>query len=97
MIESILEWDEMPPPAPEVHRSVYDPRLEVHDFAADYIENEVGRHDFLKNWTRHKQKNGDKLKEKVAAWMNYFNVDHDPQALIDYIDSNLAKRRGPWL
>lgn len=67
------------------------------DLALEYIEGEVGRFDWEHNWPQHKKRHGDALREKVAAWLSTFEIDHDPQAIIDYIDNELMKRPGKWL
>ena len=74
-----------------------DPRWITQDIALDYMENEIGRHDWRRNWQEHKNTHGDRLKEKVAEWLKHFEIDHDPQGLIDYIDGELSMREGKWL
>ena len=75
----------------------YDPKLDTHDLALEYVEGEVGRHDYQHNWQQHKSKHGQNLRERVAAWLRHYEVDHDPEAIISYIDDELMVRPGKWL
>lgn len=70
--------------------------LTTQDLALDYIEGEVGRHDWTHNWKQHKTQHGEALKEKVSQWLNHYEIDHDPQGIIDYIDSTVATKSGKW-
>ena len=69
----------------------------VHDTALDYMEGEVGRHDWKRNWDDHKKKYGIGLKQKVADWLKHFEIDHDPQGIIDYLNDETAMHDGKWL
>jgi hypothetical protein len=102
IVETLLDgppdtWlpPELPPPV--AYQPDHDPVLDTQDLALEYIEGEVGRLDWEHNWPQHKKLHGDALKEKVAAWLHCFNISHDPQAIIDYIDNELTKRPGKWL
>ena len=73
--------------------------LERASLARDYIEQEVGRHDWERNWNSHKEKFGKDgtLRKRVSDWLKYYEIDHDPDGLIDYIDTDLMSRPGRWL
>ena len=74
-----------------------DPRWNTQDIALEYMEGEIGRHDWRRNWQEHKRLHGDKLKERIAEWLKHFEIDHDPQGLISYIDDELSMNPGKWL
>lgn len=87
-----------PPDLPEPgSNEPLSPRWEVQDVALDYMEGEVGRHDWKRNWQDHKRKHGVSLKEKVAAWLKHFEINLDPQLVLDYLDKELSSRDGKWL
>ncbi|MHC4332494.1 MAG: hypothetical protein ACYSUV_01940 [Planctomycetota bacterium] len=71
--------------------------FDTSDLAAEYIEGEVGRHDWQHNWPQHKNNNGKALREKVLAWLRHYEVDHDPDAIIKYLDDMHKMRPGKWV
>lgn len=73
------------------------PQWETQDIALEYIEGEVGRFDWERNWKDHRASNGNRLRERVQSWLQHYEIDHDPQAIIDYIDNELMMRPGKWL
>lgn len=75
----------------------FRPRVEhaLEDVALDYVENEVGRHDWSANWQKLKQKHPD-MKSKIQAWLQRYEIDHDPQGLIDFLDRMVTTRPGKW-
>ncbi|MGV0949067.1 MAG: hypothetical protein ACOYB3_00035 [Azonexus sp.] len=88
----------MPTTLPDlVQDTPLDPRWALQDIALEYMEGEVGRHDWKRNWQDHKKRHGAALKTKVAEWLKHFEIDHDPQGLIDYIDGELSMKDGKWL
>lgn len=102
IVEALLDGKpgkvELPPDLPDFSEpEPLSPVLNTHDLALDYMEGEVGRHDWKRNWSDHRKRHGDKLREKVAAWLKHYEIDHDPQGIIDYIDGDLSSRDGKWL
>ena len=94
IVETLLDGPQvMPPDLPPwvEEESGYDKSLDTEELAAEYIEGEVGRHDWSHNWPQHKSKHGNSLREKVQAWLNLYEIDHDPDALIAAIDAKLKK------
>lgn len=71
------------------------PVYETEDVALDYIENEVGRHDWAENWKKLKGKHPG-MKHRVQAYLDRYEIDHDPQGLIDYLDRMVTTRTGKW-
>lgn len=71
---------------------------DVEDLAADFIEQEVGRFDWKVNWPKVKEKHPtpDQLRARVQAWLDHMEIDHDPQGIIDYLDTMVAERHGFW-
>lgn len=77
----------VPPPLPitnDVEYNDSDDRLA--DAAYDFLESEVGRFDWHRNWPDYKKKHGDKTKERVASWLRHFEMDHDPDAIVKFLD-----------
>jgi hypothetical protein len=66
----------------------------IEDTALDFVENEVGRHNWKENWQKWKAKPD--LRATVQAWLHRYEIDHDPQGLIEYIDRLSATRHGKW-
>lgn len=100
IVEALLDGPQVLPPdlPPWVDEPEgYDEALDTHDLALEYIEGEVGRHDWEHNWKQHKSQNGKALREKVQAWLRHYEIDHDPDAIIRYIDDELMLRPGKWI
>ena len=79
----------VPPPLPEpltndVEYSDDDDRLE--DAAYEFIESEVGRLDWHRNWTAYKKRHGESVPQRVESWLRHFEMDHDPTAIVKFID-----------
>lgn len=90
IVETLLDGPQMMPPdlPPWVEdKEGYDKSLDTEDLAAEYIEGEVGRRDWIHNWPQHKSQHGNSLREKVMAWLKLYEIDHDPDALISAIDT----------
>jgi len=97
MLDGKTPWipPDLPDPVPDTVG--YDPELDTQELALEYVEDEVGRLDFEHNWPQHKKQHGGKLHSRVLDWLFRYEIDHDPQAIIDYIDNKLIKRSGPWI
>lgn len=72
---------------------------DTEDLALSFMENEVGRHRWQKNWPKWKEQFADEnaLKQRINAWLRYIQVEHDPQEIIDYLDRMVETRVGKWL
>lgn len=68
--------------------------LEMEDVALDFIENEVGRHDWAKNWDVYRAKPG--LRERIAAWLANAGYEAEPEAVEKAIDQLILTRPGRW-
>lgn len=101
IVETLLDGpQEMPPDLPPwvEEEEGYHKSLDTEDLAAEYIEGEVGRHDWTHNWTQHKSKHGKDLRAKVMAWLKLYEIDHDPDAIISAIDAKVKKdHQNKWL
>ena len=101
IVETLLDGPQVMPPdlPPWVEEEEgYDKSLDTEDLAAEYLEGEVGRHDWTHNWPQHKSQHGNSLREKVQAWLKLYEIDHDPDALIAAIDAKIKKDSGKkWL
>lgn len=100
LVEAMLAGDTtpvMPVDLPEPgHPDPLDARWDNEDLALEYIEGEVGRHDWQRNWKDHSGRHGDKLRSVIQAWLDRYEIDHDPQGLIDFIEKDLLSRPGRW-
>ena len=68
--------------------------LDTEDLALTFMEEEVGRFDWQKNWEAVKAR-GD-VRQKVQRWLEALNVDHNPDDIIAYLDKATAERAGRW-
>lgn len=100
IVEALLDdpkkW--MPPDLPSpVEKPPFDETpFATEDHAIDYLESEVGRHDWQHNWPQHKKNHGKALRDKVLAWLRHYEIDHDPDAIINYLDDMHKMRPGKW-
>lgn len=70
------------------------PSLE--DTAMEFIETEVGRHDWQANWKQLKASHD--MVEHVRAWLSNLQLQHlDPHKLVEWIDLYVELEKGPWI
>jgi hypothetical protein len=70
------------------------PPTDPDDLALDYVENEVGRFDWMNNWPKHKEQRP--IRDRVAAWLERLQAQADPDDIIRRIDDLVTKRPGRW-
>jgi len=72
---------------------------DTEDLALDFMESEVGRHRWNKNWPKWKEQFQDEnaLRQRINSWLKYIQVEHDPQEIIDYLDRMVENQVGKWL
>lgn len=73
---------------------------ELYDAACEYVEGEVGRHDWQANWKTFKSKHVDldQLHTRVKKWIDYAQLNVDAMELIRFIDRLSTDRDGGlWL
>jgi len=80
--------------SPDLIQRTRAPADDTEDLALTFMETEVGRHDWLNNWATVKA-SGD-IRQKVGDWLKVMEIDHDPDALVDYLDHLAATRTGKW-
>lgn len=69
----------------------------LEDTAYDYVEREVGRHDWKRNWPKFRERHGQGLRERIAGWLKRYELEHhDPQSIIDFLDLMVRTRHGTW-
>ncbi len=69
--------------------------LETEDIAADFVENELGRHDWMRNWPVYKSKPD--LRERIATWLKHSGyTSADPADVEEAIERFLRARPGRW-
>lgn len=66
----------------------------VDDVASDFIEQEVGRHDWVRNWDVVKAR--EDVVKMVGDWASGFAMRVDPREVVSHIDA-MAKSGGAWL
>lgn len=69
--------------------------VDADDLATTFVEEEVGRFDFQKNWEAMKQRTN--IRERVRQWLEQLNVDNNPDEVIAAIDLLASSRPGRWL
>lgn len=62
--------------------------------AADYIEDEVGRFDWVRNWETIRRREDPVA--KVQAYLDTYDIAADAQEIVDYIDLMAATHPGRW-
>lgn len=67
----------------------------VEDLALLYVEEEVGRFDWKKNWAAVKQKGG--VRERLEQWLKSIQEQASPDEIISYLDRMCSDRAGIWL
>jgi hypothetical protein len=68
---------------------------EASDLAADFIENEIGRHDWMENWPKWKSKHPD-YRERIRAWLERIGENLDPDEIVQAIDQMKILAPGKW-
>ncbi len=67
---------------------------EIEDIACDFIENEVGRLDWMRNWEVFKRKPN--AGELAAQWLSDMGHSFTPQELFSHIEGMVGRRAGKW-
>lgn len=80
--------------APELVRRTRQ-TVDTDDLALTYVENEIGRFDFARNWEVIKSR-GNTL-HRIRAWLDEQNVDSSPEEIIATIDRLASNRPGKWV
>lgn len=68
----------------------------VADLSLEFVENEVGRHDWSNNWPQYKQKHQteDALKAFIQTWLEGIGEQCDPSLLVIHIDGLCQSQTG---
>ena len=69
--------------------------LETEDIAADFVEQELGRHDWMHNWPVYKSKHAD-VRTRIAEWLKNAGYEADPADIEKTIERMLLMRPGRW-
>lgn len=79
-------------------RAKFDRDHSVEDLAAEFIEQEVGHYDWSKNWPTFKTRfpTQEALSSRVRQWLDWMEIDHDPQGIVNYLNTMVAERPGKW-
>lgn len=68
---------------------------DTEDLALSFMEEEVGRIDWAHNWPKVKATGN--ARSRVQNWLDALQIEHDPDAIISYLDGLVAGRSGRWL
>lgn len=69
--------------------------VDTEDLALLFMEEEVGRFDWVNNWPKLKQTTD--VRQRVQDWLNALQIEHNPDEIISYLDRLIAERSGRWL
>lgn len=69
--------------------------LETEDLVSTFIENELGRHDWMNNWPAYKSKYPNFL-EKIRGYFHRLGEDVNPEEIAKFIDDMIVQRPGKW-
>lgn len=69
--------------------------LEAEDAASDFIEQELGRHDWMNNWPTWKQKHPD-YRTKLGEWLQRAGYATSSEAVEKAIDDMILRTPGRW-
>jgi len=82
---------------------------DIEDLAIDYLEEEVGRHHWQKNWPAFKARLGEEgVRARIKAWHEGLNIYDEPftvrrpeealsAKIAAYLDAMVTGRSGKWL
>lgn len=74
--------------------AVLDDNEDVADIAADFVENEIGRFDWVNNWYVIRGKEDPVA--KVNRYLNAYSLVADPAAVVAAIDQMAQNNPGRW-
>ena len=80
--------------APELVRRTKT-SMDIEDVAACFVEEELGRFDFVNNWNQAKSRGS--IVDRIAQWLDRVRLNVDPNELIAALDRLAASRPGRWL
>lgn len=67
--------------------------INLDDVAADFVEQEVGQHDWVRNWQQ--MRAAQDPVERVSSWMQGYQLRLDPAELVQRLD-DMAALGGAW-
>lgn len=67
---------------------------EAEDMAANFVEQALGRHDWLNNWKRLKEKKEEE--QRIRAWIGQYQIETDPQSIISVLDMWATGQHRQW-
>jgi hypothetical protein len=68
---------------------------ETEDLALLFVEEELGRFHWRDNWLKTRRLGT--ARERVQAWLEAVDSNHDPDAIIEFLDRVAQERSGRWL
>lgn len=69
---------------------------DTEDLAYEFVEQEVGRHDWAVNWPKFKANHAGDLVKRVQSWLDYLGIDYDPNEIISFLDGMIKNTSGKW-
>jgi len=71
------------------------PAPDTEDLALSFMEEEVGRFDWMNNWPKIKATGT--ARQRVQDWLSALQIEHSPDEIVSYLDKIVAERSGKWL
>lgn len=68
---------------------------DTEDLALSFMEEEIGRFDWLNNWAKIKESGT--ARQRVQDWLSALRIEHDPDEIVSFLDGITAERSGRWL
>ncbi len=68
---------------------------DIEDVAYDFIEQEVGRYDWRRNWTGMRKDHD--MVEHARTWLSRYGINVDAQELVHWIDEFAGQVKGNWV
>lgn len=67
---------------------------DTEDLALTFIETEVGRHDWARNWCQIRD-SGTAI-QRIQRWLDVMQIDHDPKLIEQHLNDLCRYLKGAW-
>lgn len=81
--------------SPDLMMRARSPAADTEDLALSFVEEEVGRFDWVNNWQT-LRKTAD-MRQRVQEWLSALRVEHSPDEIVSYLDRLVVERSGKWI
>lgn len=93
-LREAVETDDPKKTAAIIVEVLLDDGVDTAEIAADFIENEVGRHDWVNNWRVIRERQ--EALAKVQAFLTAYGLVGDAAAVVEMIDRMAQENPGRW-